>query len=216
MDRHFAKELDRDDPLAKYRRRFVIGDPSIVYLDGNSLGRMPKATRRRLHRVIYEEWGRGLIRSWGGKPSWIDLDQRIGAKLAKIVGAEEDEVLVCNSTTVNLYNLVSAATALGHTALVTNQSNFPTDGYVLQGIAKEKGLDLIVFENDPVHGPTPQDVEEALKRLKPRQTPIVSLQSIDYRNGAVLDAEATQHLVEDANGTFIEDACHAAGVLNSK
>ncbi|MEK6963800.1 MAG: hypothetical protein AABX70_05195 [Nanoarchaeota archaeon] len=153
MDRSFARELDLDDPLAKYRRRFVIGDPNIIYLDGNSLGRMPKTTRKRLHRVIDEEWGRGLIRSWGGKASWIDLDQRIGAKLARIAGAEENEAIVCNSTTVNLYNLVGAALALGHTAIVTNKSNFPTDSYVLQGIAQEKGLTLIVFENDPVQGP---------------------------------------------------------------
>src|SRR3954468_23737443 len=129
LTREHAAALDAADPLAGFRERFVVSDPERIYLDGNSLGRLPVATRDRL-RDLVEEWGDRLVSGW---PGWIDAPGRVGDLIAaSIVGAGRGEVLVGDSTTVNLYKLCSAALDLGPGALVTDSANFPTDRYVLE------------------------------------------------------------------------------------
>src|SRR5258706_8347962 len=127
--------LDAADPLAAFRDRFVFSDPGLVYLDGNSLGRLPRATVERLAAVVGEEWGGELICGWD---HWLDEPGRVGDLLAtEILGARPGEVIVSDSTTVNFYKLARAALAAqqGRRIVVTDQANFPTDRYVLEGLA---------------------------------------------------------------------------------
>jgi kynureninase len=195
LTRHDALELDRLDPLAAFRERFVISDPNRLYLDGNSLGRLPKGTRERLHRIV-DEWGEELV---GGWHDWIEAPTRTGDALAEVIGAGPGEVLVTDSTTVNLYKLVNAILdadpSIG--ALVTDRDNFPTDRYVLEGIARARGLRLEIFTAaDPLLGPQPDEVPEGL----------VVLSHVAYRSGALADLDAFPEPI-------IWDLSHSAGAV---
>ncbi len=137
-----ARALDAADPLASFRDRFVISDPDLIYLDGNSLGRMPKKTAEVLDR-LKRDWGDRLVRGWG--EGWYDLPRRLGAKIAKLIGAGEDEVIVCDSTSVNLYKLaqaVSEAPSSGRLWVLTDDTNFPSDLYVLHGVFGRRATGL--------------------------------------------------------------------------
>ncbi len=151
VTRDDALELDAKDPLAAFRDRFVIDDERMLYLDGNSLGRLPKGTRERLHRVI-DQWGSELV---GGWHDWIDAPTRTGDALAEVLGAQPGTILVADSVTVNLFKLVNAIldSEPSITALATDQDNFPTDRYVLEGIARARGLDLTIFDGRPAARP---------------------------------------------------------------
>ena len=146
VDDQYARAcaLDAADPLAGYRDRFVIDDPDLVYLDGNSLGRLPRATRTRLAEVVAREWGGDLIRGWD---TWIELGRRAGELLATgVLDVAPGEVTLADSTTVNLYKLAAAALDArpGRRVIVTDDDNFPTDRYVLEGLAAARGLELRV------------------------------------------------------------------------
>ncbi len=199
--RSHAQALDAADPLGAFRDRFVITDPGRAYLDGNSLGRLPVATRERLHAVI-EQWGDELVSGWH---EWIELPQRAGALLAEIVGAAPEEVVVTDSTTVNLFKLASAAIeARGLTGLVSDRGNFPTDRYVLEGIAAARGLELRLFDSDPLDGPQPED----LAACGPGD--LVVLSHVAYRSGALADMAA---LTAASPATVIWDLSHSAGAV---
>ena len=179
LTRDDAVALDARDPLKAFRDRFVIADEHRLYLDGNSLGRLPKGTRDRLHRVI-DQWGDELV---GGWPDWIECPTRAGDALAEVLGAKPGQVLVTDSTTVNLYKLVNALLDSDPSlrTLVTDADNFPTDRYVLEGIARARGLDLKIFQaRDPLAGPQPDEVPEGL----------VVLRHVAYRSGALADMDA--------------------------
>ncbi len=130
-----ARQLDAQDPLAAFRDRFVITDPDLIYLDGNSLGRMPAAAADLAGDLVQRQWGDRLIRSWN--EGWWEAPQRIGAKIARLIGAQPDEVIVADSTSVNLFKLVIAALRArpDRTRILTDDLNFPSDLYVLEGIA---------------------------------------------------------------------------------
>jgi kynureninase len=197
LTRGDAMRLDAADPLADFRDRFVIADDHKLYLDGNSLGRLPKGTRERLHRVI-DQWGDELV---GGWPEWIEAPTRTGDALAEVLGASAGEVLVTDSTTVNLYKLVSALLDADPAlrTLATDADNFPTDRYVLEGIARARGLELRIFESaDPLNGPQPGDVPDGL----------VVLSHVGYRSGALADMAAL-----DARATVVWDLSHSAGAV---
>ena len=149
IPRHRAEHLDGSDPLASFRDRFVIDDPETIYLDGNSLGRLPVATRESIGALV-DRWGSRLV---GGWHDWIDLPERVGDELARAaLGARPGEVIVSDSTTVNLFKLASAALDVADhaRAIVTDAHNFPTDRYVLEGLARQRGLEVRLFEPDPV------------------------------------------------------------------
>src|SRR5258705_2872216 len=131
-DAAYARELDRQDELAHFRDEFVVDDPDLIYLDGNSLGRLPRRAAARLHAAVDHEWGQRLIRGWG--EGWFGAPQRIGAKIAQLVGAAPDEVIACDSTSVNFFKLVMAALHArpDRHKIVTDDLNFPSDLYVLQ------------------------------------------------------------------------------------
>ena len=138
LEREYAEELDAADPLAGFRDRFALDDPCLIYLNGNSLGALPRATLRRLEAVIREEWGTALARSWD---HWVDLPGRAGNLVGELTGAAPGQVLVADNTTVNLYKLACAALDArpGRHVIVTDRDNFPSDRYVVEGIAAERG-----------------------------------------------------------------------------
>src|SRR6516165_10695725 len=206
-DRSYAEECDAADPLASFRERFAFGDPSLIYLDGNSLGRLPLATADRIADVVRHEWGTGLIRSW---EHWIDLPSRAGDLLgSQLLGAAPGQVLVCDSTTVNLYKLARAALGArpGRTVIVTDDDNFPTDRYVLAGVAAERDADLRLIHTDMDAGVTPGAVRAAVDGA----TALVSLSHVAYRSGALADMAQITAIAHDAGALMLWDLCHSAG-----
>ena len=200
MTRAEAEALDRDDPLAHFRDRFVIEGP-IVYADGNSLGRLPEATIERLGSIV-DAWGSRLVTAW---PEWIDRPQEVGDLLARaVLGAKPGEVLVCDSTTVNLFKLAAAALARRAGVLVTDADNFPTDRYVLEGLGE-----LVAFDADPVDGPTAADVARACTG---REVSVVSISHVAYRSGALADVRAIADAAHAAGALLLLDVSHSAGV----
>src|SRR5579863_8595937 len=132
IDVAYAAERDADDPLAHFRERFVIADSELIYLDGNSLGRLPKSSVALAEELIQQQWGERLIRSWN--EGWMTAPERVGAKIAQLIGAQPDEVIVADSTSVNLFKLVVASLRFQHGRLriLTDNLNFPSDLYILQ------------------------------------------------------------------------------------
>ena len=202
MTRDEAAALDAQDTLATFRDRFVIADTERIYADGNSLGRLPKATVERL-RAGVDEWGSQLVTAWS---QWIDLPVRVGDLLAEsVLGALPGEVVVADSTTVNLYKLAAAALAHKRGALVTDTANFPTDRYVLEGLGE-----LVLFESDPIDGPTADDVRGACAG---RDVSLVCLSHVAYRSGAVADPASITAAAHDAGALILWDLSHSAGAV---
>jgi kynureninase len=207
--RAHAEALDRADPLAPFRERFVIPDPDLVYLDGNSLGRLPRATAERLERLVADEWGAELIRAWD---HWLELPVRIGDLLATtLLGARPGEVILADSTTVNFHRLATAALDArpGRRVIVTDRANFPSDRYVLEGIARARGLEVRWLEPRPDGGPEPSEVAAALDE----QVALVTLCHVDYRSAAIADMGAITALAHDAGALTLWDCCHAVGAI---
>lgn len=203
LDRAYCEALDREDPLTFARARFELPD-GVVYLDGNSLGALPKATAARLDTVIRQQWGRDLITGWN-KHGWVDLPRKLGAKLAKLIGAEADEVVVCDSTSLNVFKLLSAALALqsGRQVILSDTGNFPTDLYMAQGLAdlldRDHRLELVA-------------PEAVLDRIGP-DVAVVMLTEIDYRTGRRHDMAAINSKAKAAGVLTLWDLAHSAGAL---
>jgi kynureninase len=206
IPRERAEHLDGSDPLAQFRDKFVIDDPHTIYLDGNSLGRLPVATRERLGALV-DQWASRLVSGWH---DWIDLPERVGDELARVaLGARPGEVIVSDSTTVNLFKLASAVLdrAKGARAIVTDAHNFPTDRYVLEGLAHQRGLELRLFEPDPIEGPQPDDV---LRACAGDDVALVCLSHVGYRSGALADVET---ITREAGAPVLWDLSHSVGVV---
>ncbi len=205
-----AAALDAADPLASYRDRFVIPDPDVVYLDGNSLGRPPLTALERLSRVAAEEWAGQLIRGW---EHWLDAPLRVGDLLGTaILGALPGEVAICDSTTVDFYRVASAALAArpDRRFIVTDTANFPTDRYVLDGLARDDGRDLAWLEPDAIDGPSVNDVARALDE-HPGDVALVTLTHVNYRSAAIADLPAITGLAHEAGALVVWDLSHSAG-----
>ena len=183
------------------------GGQPLIYLDGNSLGPLPRATAARIAEVVDGEWGQGLVRSWS---HWVDLPRETGDLIgAHLTGAAAGQLLVCDSTTVNLFKLVNAALDAqpGRTVLVTDDDNFPTDRYVLAGVAAQRGCELRVIRTDLDHGLN----EDALLAALGPDVALVCLSHVAYRSGALADMAAITALVHDAGALVLWDLCHSAG-----
>lgn len=215
----YARELDKKDQLAKFRERFVINDESI-YLDGNSLGRLPISTKEQLEKCVLNEWGDDLIRSWD---KWLLIARRIGDKLAKtLLGAQEGEVVITDNVTINLYKLLSAAIDSGRSIIITNKENFPTDKYVPERICQrlaqlcpQLNVQLLYFESDPVYGPTSIDVAKILNKIDGEKA-LVILSHVDYKSGALADMKAINKVIKESGALSLWDLCHSVGVVPIK
>jgi kynureninase len=200
-----AAELDRDDPLARFRDEFVHEEGGPLYVDGNSLGRLPRRTQAAVAEVV-ERWGTDLVRGWH---DWIELPTAVGDELAEhALGARPGEVVVTDSVTVNLYKLASAVLAARpeRRAVVTDVDNFPTDRYVLEGVAG----DLRFIEPDPVEGPVVADVEAACTA---GDVGLVALSHVAYRPGALADLHAITEAAHAAGALMLWDVSHSVGAV---
>ncbi|MDA8393714.1 MAG: aminotransferase class V-fold PLP-dependent enzyme [Candidatus Dormibacteraeota bacterium] len=204
-----AAALDRADPLAWAREQFHTGAQDPPYLDGNSLGRLPRRSLIRLLQVVEEEWGHGLVRSWAG---WMGMPTRVGDRLGEVLlGAGPGQVVVADSTSVNLYKLAAAALdALPErSVVVTDRANFPTDRYLLAGLTAGRRLKLRSVDFDEVMGPTPGAVGSAVGR----DTALVLLSHVDYRSGALADMAGISAVVRDAGALTLWDLSHSVGAV---
>ncbi len=202
-DRDWCAAADDADPLARFRDRFHIPD-GLIYLDGNSLGMMPKDAPARADRVIRQEWGDDLIASWNSA-GWFDLPVRLGDKLAPLIGAGPGEVVVCDTTSLNLFKVLGAALALrpDRGVLILEGSNFPTNNYIAQGVAAATGgrVEVRLCENDEIAGA----IDE--------RTIAIAITQVHYRTGHLHDMAALTALAQHHGALAIWDLCHSAGAM---
>jgi len=213
-DREYALELDRKDPLAHFKSQFVVTDPEMCYLDGNSLGRLPKATITAINDFMVKEWGPEVVTGWG---HWVDEAQPTGDLLgAAALGAAAGQVLVCDTTSVNFYQLCLAAIHArpGRKTIITDAANFPTDRYILDGIAKQFSLKLVIINNeDPATAKHERVTTEILAPYLNDDVALVTLEVIQYRSGARTDLKSITDQVRAIGGLVVWDASHAVGAI---
>ena len=196
-----ARELDAADPLARYRDRFNLPE-GIIYLDGNSLGALPKATPARLEQVLREEWGTDLIRSWNSA-GWIDLPQRLGAKIAPLIGAQGHEVIVADSVSVNLFKLISAALKMrpGRKVILSEPGNFPTDLYMIEGLESQGLAERRLADRESIAHVLNEDVA------------LLLLTHVHYKSGALFDMAALTRAAHEAGALVLWDLSHTGGAM---
>lgn len=205
MTRDDALALDAADPLAPLREQFVL-PPGVIYLDGNSLGVLPKATAARVQQVVTQEWGEGLIRSWNSA-GWITLAQRVGDKVARLVGAGPGELVVADSTSVNLFKVLSAALTIvkadapQRRVILSERSNFPTDLYIAESLAAQHGFELVLAEADELPAKLGQQVA------------VLMLTHVNYRTGRMHDMAALTAAAHAAGALTVWDLAHSAGAV---
>ena len=200
-----CRALDAQDPLRTLRDQFTLPE-GLIYLDGNSLGALPRAAAVRVAEAVTREWGQGLIRSWNSA-GWIDAPQRLGDKIARLVGATPGELVVADSTSVNLYKVLSAALniaredAPGRTVLLSERANFPTDLYIAESLCRERGLRLRLVE--------PEEIGAALTA----EVAVLMLTHVNYRTGAMHDMAAVTQAAHAAGSLAVWDLAHSAGAV---
>jgi len=213
-DREYALELDRKDPLAHFKSQFVVGDPDMCYLDGNSLGRLPNATITAINDFMTKEWGPEVVTGWS---HWVDEAQPTGDLLGEAaLGAAAGQVLVCDTTSVNFYQLCLAAIHArpGRKTIITDAANFPTDRYILDGIAKQFGLNLVIIDNeDPAIATHERITTDVLAPYLNDDVALVTLEVIQYRSGARTDLKSITDQVRAIGGLVVWDASHAVGAI---
>ena len=206
-DRPAALALDAADPLAPLRAQFEI-PPGLIYLDGNSLGVLPRATAARVQQVVQQEWGQGLIGSWNSA-GWMALPQRVGDKIARLVGVGEGELVCADSTSINLYKVLAAALSIvqadagaaSRRVVLSERSNFPTDLYIAEAICRERGFTLELAEADGI--PARLDARVA----------VLMLTHVNYRSGRMHDMAALSAAAHAAGALAVWDLAHSAGAV---
>jgi kynureninase len=205
-----AKQMDDIDPLARFRERFVHPE-KLIYLDGNSLGKLPLSTKEKMPEVLEQEWGQGLIRSWNEK--WLALSKKIAAKIAPIVGARSDEIFVGDTTSLNLFKLAHAALQVQHnkTEILTDDLNFPSDHYVLQGLIANhfpKKRLKILRSKDGIS----MQSEELLEGLSPN-TALLSLSHVCYKSAFQYDLFEINEMASKVGALTLWDLSHSVGAV---
>jgi kynureninase len=207
----YAELLDAEDELASWREQFVFSDPNLIYLDGNSLGRLPKVTAERIARAVEYEWGERLIRGW--EEGWYGLPRRTGEKMAELVGAAPGQVLVSEPTTTSLFKLAVAALRMrpGRKRIISDVLNFPTDLYMLQGCIDllQQGHELnLVHDLDGIHAD-----EQAVMNAIDEDTALVSLSTPTFKSGYLYDVRAITQRAHEMGALVLWDFSHALGVV---
>jgi len=198
-------QLDAQDPLRNLRQLFSI-PPGTIYLDGNSLGVMPAATPVRVADVVAREWGTDLIQSWN-KNGWFAMPQRVGNKIARLIGAGDNEVVATDSTSINLYKVLSAALNMAavdspnRRRILSERSNFPTDLYIAEALCQERGLELVLVEPEEINAALTSDVA------------VLMLTHVNYRTGAMHDMAALTAAAHAAGALMVWDLAHSAGAV---
>ncbi len=214
VTRDEVMRLDVTDGLAHFKSQFLITDQEICYLDGNSLGRMPSQTVSVIDEFLKDEWGRQVVAGWN---DWIDEASRTGDLIGQsALGAAPGQVLACDTTSVNFYQLCSAAIKArpGRKKIITDLANFPTDRYILQGLAKDHGCELIMIDNESSALVEHERITpEILAPYLSDDVALVSLQVIQYRSGARSDIKALTDLVRAHGALLVWDAAHAVGAI---
>lgn len=204
-----AARLDADDELAPFRDEFVVHDPDLIYLDGNSLGRLPKRSVPLLHEAAERQWGDRLVRGWGD--GWIHLPSRIGEKIGRVIGADSDEVLVADSTSVNFFKLVGAAFEIrpGRSAIVTDDLNFPSDLYLLQGLVRLLGGSHRIERVDSPDGLLPGDIAARLNS----DSALLTLSHTTFKSGYTYDMAVLTEAAHKAGALVLWDLSHSVGAF---
>ena len=200
-----CQELDSKDPLRSLKDQFSL-PPGVIYLDGNSLGVLPKATAARVAEVLTQEWGVGLIRSWN-TAGWFESPQKAGNKIARLIGANAGEVVATDTTSINLYKVLSAALNIAaadsptRRLIVSERSNFPTDLYIAEALCRERGYTLKLVEPDEIAAALTPDVA------------ILMLTHVNYRTGAMHDMATVTQAAHAAGILTVWDLAHSAGAV---
>ncbi len=204
LTREHLLQRDREDPLASQRPLFVLPD-GVIYLDGNSLGALVASVPARMEKAVRQEWGQGLIRSWNDA-AWYPAPQRVGAAIARLVGAQAHEVVSCDSTSVNLFKVLVAALRMrpGRRVILGEQGNFPTDMYVADGVAQLMGAQLRCVE--------PDDIETAIAQAG-EQLAVVTLTQVNYKTGRLYDMARITAAAHRVGALVAWDLAHSAGTL---
>ncbi|MBW8354898.1 MAG: kynureninase [Pseudomonas sp.] len=208
IDKNHCLRLDEQDPLAPLRQQFALPE-GVIYLDGNSLGARPVASLERARQVIEQEWGDGLIRSWNSA-GWRDLSQRLGDRLAPLIGAGNGEVVITDTTTINLFKVLSAALrvqaerAPERRVIVSESSNFPSDLYIAEGLTQmlEQGYSLRLVDS-------PEQLPAAIDQ----DVAVVMLTHVNYKTGYMHDMQAVTGLIHEAGALSLWDLAHSAGAV---
>ena len=206
----FSKQLDLQDPLASYREQFVITDPNLVYLDGNSLGMMPKIAKERAKQVIEEEWGNDLIRGWN--KGWWDAPKRVGDKIGQVIGATEGQTLVNDTVSLNLFKLATSALTLqpNRKRIITDTFNFPSDLYILQGIKQNLGNNHEVIRIGAIDDDITPDIA-ALEAAINEDTALITLSHVVFKSGYIYDIQRITELAHAKGALVLWDLSHSVG-----
>jgi kynureninase len=210
--RLFAENLDGRDPLAAFRTQFILSDPGLVYLDGNSLGRMTHASLAWLQDVAGPAWGHDLIRGWNN--NWWEAPIRIGEKIAGLVGAAPGQMVACDTVSVNLFKLAAAALAMrpDRTGIVTDMLNFPSDLYILQGLARSLGGRHTILRIGSLDADVTPDLDELAAAIDD-STALLTLSHVTFKSGYLYDMAAVTELAHRHGALVIWDLSHSAGAL---
>jgi kynureninase len=208
--RSIAESLDSQDPLATFRSRFVITDPNLIYLDGNSLGRLTHATFDRMQSLVEQEWGCELIR--GYNKNWWEAPVRLGEKIARLVGAAPGQLIACDTVSINLFKLAAAVLSLhpSRTCIVTDTLNFPSDLYILQGLVNLLNNRHTILRIGSQDSDITPDIN-ALEAAIDNNTALVTLSHVTFKSGYLYDMAAVTELAHRHGAFVIWDLSHSAG-----
>ena len=212
--RERAERLDQRDPLAPFLDRFEPIPDDLIYLDGNSLGRLPRHTGRDLERLLHHEWGERLIRGW--TDGWMELPKTVGDRLGqRLLGAAPGTTLIADSTSVCFYKLAAAALAARpeRATIITDTDNFPTDRYIVEALAAQTGRTVDWLQSDPRTGPQPDQLEQ---KLQTGDVALVTFSHVSYRSDHIADIQAMTELTHDAGALILWDLSHTAGAIDPR
>lgn len=208
--RQYAAQLDKEDSLASYRDQFVIDDPDLVYLDGNSLGRMPNVAAQRAKQVVEEEWGKDLIRGWN--KGWWEAPSRVGDKIGQLIGAAPGQVLVNDTVSLNLFKLATAALTLqpDKKRIITDTFNFPSDLYILQGIQQNLGNRHEIIRIGASDNEITPDFH-ALEAAIDENTALITISHVVFKSGYLYEMKRITELAHRKGALVLWDLSHSVG-----